>query len=202
MGALRNLPSRLRPRKPEPSRLERVHLFTITLACRRPDGSAVWEEPGLLRIPAGALPAGVIYNRFHDEGEKLALRDLFRGESVLPAAFFGRLYNATITDTSTLAAIAGGEPASNGYQAVPWSRNTSDFGSPTLQGTQHESLGVKKSFNATGAGWGPVTYFAFATSSDNAGAVFGYFALQQPRTVPGGTSLDVQPRGMLRGVTS
>lgn len=195
---LRGLLARLRSRRPEPARLERVHLFAVRLVCRNPDGSPIWSEPGELLAPAG----GVLYNRFHDEGEKLALRLLFRGEAAMPALFFGRLWNATITDTTTLAAVAGAEPASNGYQPVPWSRNTSDFGAPTLQGAQHESLGVKKSFNATGAGWGPVTHFGFATTSDNAGVIFGYFALQQARTVPGGASLDVQPRGMMRGVTS
>ncbi len=188
---LRLLPRLLRRR---PRRLERIHLFAAEFVCRDAAGAELWRVGGWVR----GLP---FLNRFLDHGEKLTLRSIFRGESVFGTAFFGRLYNDTPQDADGLLDLTG-EPSSNGYQPQPWSRNTSDFGDPLLVGGQHETTGVKKSFSATGAGFGPVTSFVFATTSDNAGFPVAWFSLGEPRTVPGGASLDVQPRGMLRGVTS
>lgn len=159
-----------------------------TFVCRNPDGSVAWEERD---IP----------NRLFNAGELLDLRADYRGESVLPVAFFGRLYNDTPADTDALSDLTG-EPSSNGYQAIPWSRNTTDWGAAATVSGQGESLGLRKSFSATGAGWGPVTHFVMATTSDNSGSPWAYFTLSQPRTVLGGQSLDVQPRAVSRGVTS
>lgn len=178
----------------------RVHLFALKFTYRDLlTGEVLWEDEGELR----PLP-GFRLNRLFNEGEKMAGELLFRQQTYgsLGVAFFGRLTATSPSDDSTLAAIAAGEPASNGYQPLPWSRNTSDFGAPTQVGGQYEWAGGKKTFTASGAGYGPVGYFFFATTSDNAGIPVAYAPLSEPRVVTPSGGLDVTPRAFIRGVTT
>jgi len=143
----------------------------------------------------------LIRNRLFDAGELLVVRTVWRGEAVLPASFFGRLYNDTPVDTDTLALLTG-EPATGGYAAVAWARNTTDFGAAATVGGAGQTTGLSKTFTATGAGYGPVTAFVFATTADNTGVPFAWFSLSQSRTVTVAAPLSIQPFGIFRGETN
>ena len=166
-----------------------ARLFAFDFGVRDPEGRELYRA---LREP----------NRFFTQGEGAALRVLARAEGTLGAQFFGRLYNDTPADNDNLSDLTG-EPASNGYQAIPWSRNTTDFAAPTIvAGVQQESVGGSKVFSATGNGFGPVTAFVFATTSDNSGIPVAWAMLGGARSFPGGSTLTVTPRMMIRGVTT
>lgn len=143
----------------------------------------------------------VVYNRLFNQGELLVVRQVYRNEAVLPVSFFGRLYNDVPTDTDLLADLTG-EPSGNGYAALSWTRNTTDFGTAAIVAGAGQSIGLKKTFTGTGAGYGPVTVFVLATSSDGSGVPYSWFTLAQARTITPAAPLDVQPYGIFRGETT
>lgn len=182
-----------KPSRPESPDISKRTLFELAeFTCRNPDGSVAWSEASEFRR---------LTNRVANQAEHYRNRTIYRGEAMFGTAFFGRLYNDTPTDTDNLSDLTG-EPSSNGYAPTPWSRNTTDFAAPSTVSGQSECVGVRKSFSASGAGWGPVTAFVFATTSDNSGILYGWFMLGQARTVQPGQTLDVAPVGVDRGVTS
>lgn len=141
-------------------------------------------------------------NTLFDEGEKLAVRAVWRGESVLPASFYGRLYNDTPVGTDTLATLTG-EMSGNGYAALAWTRNTSDFAAVTAGASgAWESIGVEKSYTASGGAIGPFTAFVMATSSDGTGVPFAWVQLNSSVTLPDTKSFGVSPKGGFRGVAA
>jgi hypothetical protein len=171
--------------------LTRPHLLGANFRLLDEKGKVVWEQ---------------IYdlNRLVNQGEALALRDLYRAEAVLTSNFFAGLYNAVVVDTDTPTTLSGAEASGGGYARVPWSRNTTDWGSPTLQSDHSQIVqGATKTFGpGTGGGFGPVTAVVFLTTVDNTGQVWAWFPLQAPITVGAGQTFQVTPFGMVKGVTT
>lgn len=67
-------------------------------------------------------------------GASWFLRTVFRGEAVLPATYYMGLTNVAESWTSTLADLAAGEPAGNGYARQPLVKNTVDWTTQEING--------------------------------------------------------------------
>jgi len=141
-------------------------------------------------------------NRYTRDGASLVLRTIYRGESVLPAAFYGRLYTTPISDTSTLSGISASEVSGFGYAPVTWTRNTAEFGATSFSSTVNAVItnGSTKTFTPSGGDWTSVQSFIFATTADNTGVIFSYVNFTSINIL-NGQSFPVQPVGAERGVT-
>lgn len=160
----------------------RLHLF-----------EAVIEQAG--------YPTITVRNQLFNEGELIVAQMAYNNVNNFPASFFGRLYNDVPVDTDTLLTLTG-EPSGNGYAAQSWARGVVDFAAAATVGGQAEAVAVIKTFTGTGAGYGPVTAFVLATTSDNSGKAFAWFPLETPRTITPAAPLQVRPKGIFRGESS
>lgn len=144
-------------------------------------------------------------NRLYDEGEDILLNESFRAVASFPTAWYGRLAGGTPADTDTIASVSS-EPLptlTKGYMSIAWSRGTTHWGAITTLAGDRVVYGTKFSFGPAIAVWSNLTYFFFATRSDNVGTkLFARFQLSQPRTVNPGETLDIQPIGVIRGLSS
>lgn len=157
----------------------RLHLF-----------EAIIEQKG--------YPTLRVRNRLFNEGELLVVKFIFNDVDEFPVSFFGRLFNDTPSDVDTLADLLN-EPSGNGYAAQTWARGIADWTAAAIVGGQAESVADQKTFTGTGAGYGPVTAFVMATTSDNTGKAFAWFPLEQSRTITPAAPLLIQPTGIIRG---
>lgn len=160
----------------------RLHLFEVVI-----------EQAG--------YPTIRVRNRLFNEGELIVCQFAYNAVNNFPASFFGRLYNDVPVDGDSLASLTG-EPSGNGYAAQSWTRGVSDFAAAAIVGVQAEAVAVQKTFSGTGAGYGPVTAFVLATTSDNSGKAFAWFNLGAPRTITPTAPLLVTPKGIFRGETT
>lgn len=150
----------------------------FVLTATAADGSLLWEDQAK--------------NAFADEGEQLIL-DVFLRGATPPAQFYLRLYNATPTETSTLATLTG-EPSGNGYAPALIERSAVGWPTLALDAGDYQATSKQVTFTASGGTIGPVTYAVIATSSDNTGKLVAYAALSQSRTLADGESLTVTYR--------
>ncbi|MDR7496851.1 MAG: hypothetical protein QN174_07830 [Armatimonadota bacterium] len=163
------------------------HISAIEATHHWPDGSVKWRAE--------------IENRLFYEGIDLLLEFAYRGVDNFPAAWYGRLFGGAPADDDTITDLTG-EPGGNGYAALTWTRNTTDWGAVTLVGSEKQTRGVKKTFGPATADWPTVTTFVLATASDGTAKLWARFTLPEPITVLAGEDLDVRPIGVVRGVTS
>jgi len=160
------------------------HVFEFSLLDT--SGKAIWSE--------------TLVNRFSNQGEIDALSVLYQAQNPWGAKLYGRLYNTTPVDASVLP--ISNEMSGNGYVPVSWDRNTTDWGNPaTIASGEGETVGIVKTFTATGGDIGPFTYFGLTSSSDNSGRFIAYAPFSAPMTILVGASLQIRPRGRLRGVS-
>jgi len=164
------------------------HLLDFRLIS--PRGDVLWEALG---VP----------NRLFNQGEIDVLQDIYQGIAFPTAGLYGRLYNQTPVDGDTLVSLSSNEMKGSGYGALVWVRNTSDWATPTtLASGEGETIGAVKAFTASGGQIGPFTYFVLATTAGNTGRAFAYAPFGAPQTIAAGATLQVRPRGRLRGVTA
>lgn len=134
-------------------------------------------------------------------GAEYSLRTLFRGEAVLPAAFYIGLTSAAYAWSSTLATLAGGEPVGNGYARIALTRNTVDWTVQEVNGVE-QALSKIVTFTCVGANWTQNWQRMFLT--DQAAGTAGYvFAVSGPapaaRVVSPGAAPSVQYTFYMRG---
>lgn len=125
----------------------------------------------------------------------------YRGVNNYPAAWYGRLFTGSPADDATLASLSG-EPSGNGYAALSWTRNGTDWGAITTVAGMRQTRAVKKTYGpATTADWPEVNLFVLTSvGSGTAGLLWARFAFS-PQTLRVGETLDVQPIGVERGVS-
>jgi hypothetical protein len=145
------------------------------------DGEEIWRE--------------VFHNSLSDGGEQSLLDCYLRGQNC-PTTFYLRLSNPTNcgnagAETSSLATVASGEPATNGYAAKNITRNTTGWPTLALDSGDYKATAATQTFNASGGSWGPVSCAFIATSSDNTGVFVASGALSTSRTLTSGESLQV-----------
>lgn len=142
---------------------------------------------------------GMVHNRLFLEGSRLVLRAVYRGESVLPAGFYGRLYSSVPQDSNTLVNLTG-EPVGNGYSPQVWNRDTTDWAAVRVSTAGLVmTTGVVKTYTASGGDWGLISSFVLATTPDNTGLPFAYFVLSPSVNILDGQSFFAQPIGIVRG---
>lgn len=128
------------------------------------------------------------YNNLADEGEENLL-DVGYRNAANQTAFYGRLFNDTVVDTDTLSSVAG-EPVGNGYGAVTWNANATDFPTLALQGANYRLDSVQRTFTAVGGAWSTVNTLIIATvASGTSGLLYNYIALGQAVTLQDGDDL-------------
>lgn len=167
-----------------------------------PDGrsSLIWT-PSVGEIPLGEVIRGSdaeeaifrgeewLPNNLADEGEKDIL-DVYFDDQAVRGSLFGRLYNTTPTDTSTLASISGTEVTGTGYGAVTFTRGT-DWSDPALDAGDYRTSSTTKQFSAGGA-WSAASHLVLATAATGtSGLLIAYRALSATRTLGAGDTLDV-----------
>lgn len=137
-------------------------------------------------------------NALTDEGEDSILETFFRlTASYIPANFYVRLCNDTLTETDTLSTILN-EPTGNNYDtqlaAGDYTVPASTVGFPTKDTFEGDYRLKSKeiTFTADGGDIGPVTTVFLATSSDNSKKLIAYLALPLTRTILDGDSMIVQ----------
>jgi hypothetical protein len=152
------------------------------------------REIGVFHVIHRASDGAILHeedapNNLADEGEQAFLDCVLRATSC-PTTFFLRLYNDTPVETDTLSTLTG-EPSTNGYAAQELTRNSTGWPTLALDSGDYQATAATKTFTATGGSWGPVTYLALATSSNNSGKLISYAALSTSRTLANGESLQV-----------
>lgn len=157
---------------------------------------------GILDRDGKVVAADVAHNRYFRSGASLVLSTVYRNESVLPVAFYGRLYNVAPTDTDTLASLAPNEVSGFGYAPQSWNRNTTDWGAVQFNSSINAmvTIGVGKTFTASGGSWS-IRSFVLATTADNTGTAFAYVTFASTLTILDGQSFFAQPIGAERGAT-
>lgn len=141
-----------------------------------------------------------IKNTLLQTGASWFLRTMFRGEAVLPATYYLGLTNATYTFTSTLAVLAAGEPAGNGYARQPLVKNTTDWTVQSVNGVM-QALSKICLFTAS-ADWDKTWQRMFICDVVNgtAGNVIAVSGpAPTPRTVLNGQGPSIQYQYFLRG---
>lgn len=147
-------------------------------------------DPAFDQLVAGAWQV----NEVADQGEEYVLDAAFR-QATQATAMWGALFNDTPVDTDAPDDLTG-EPSGNGYGAISWACNGTDFPTLALDSGDFKLDGVQKTFTASGGVIGPVTYFAFLsdeTSRLGTDLLYVYMALQATRTLQDGDSLRVTP---------
>ena len=154
-----------------------------------PDGSVKWKRR-------------VVPNRLFNTAELAALETLYSAVAFPSSILYGRLYNTTPVDTSTLTTLSALEMTGNGYAAIAWDRDGTDWTSAvTLGSGEGEKVGVIGTYTASGGSIGPFTFFVMATTSNNSGIGWSYVGFGSAQTIAAGASLQVRPRARLRGVS-
>jgi hypothetical protein len=159
-----------------PSRIHVVHADVRHV--RR--GRVIWEEQALENI-------------LHDDGEIALLSAYFdtdlAGYGAPPLSLYIGLDNrSTLAENQTLASLTG-EPTGNGYARKAVSTTTGwTISAPT---DDYQAKTGTLTFDATGAGWGPVSKLFLATTADNLGKLLVSVALSTSRTLVGGDQLQV-----------
>jgi hypothetical protein len=134
------------------------------------------------------------HNALADEGEADLLDTYFRALAK-KTTLYGRLYNATPTETSTLATV-GTETAGTGYSAVSWTVGNTDF--PTFAKTggaggnsDWKVTSATKTFTAGGT-WTAATNLVLASAATGtSGVLVAWSALSATRTLANTDTLDV-----------
>ena len=133
------------------------------------------------------------HNALANEGEQEILETYFRA-TAKQTNLYGRLYNATPTETSTLATI-GTETAGTGYGGLTFVVGNTDFPTSALTGgggTDWKVTSAVKTFTAGAGGWTAATNFVLATvASGTAGKHIAWTALTATRTLAASDTLDV-----------
>lgn len=128
-----------------------------------------------------------VLNTIVEDGADKILRSVFRAEATLPAAFYLGLTNATYTfDDADLADIEVGEPVGNGYARQTLTRNTSDWGAPSLENNAMRIVSKSVTFTASSAWDKTWTRMFLANVASGAGNVFALSGAIAPQTVLSG----------------
>lgn len=128
-------------------------------------------------------------NALADEGEADMINVYFRTQAKR-AQLYGRLFNATPTETSTLAGLSG-EVTGTGYGAVTFTNADANWSAPSLNSGDMQSTSNVYTFTAGGA-WTAATYLVLATvSTGTSGLLIIYSALSATRTLANTDTLDV-----------
>lgn len=134
------------------------------------------------------------HNALADEGESDILDTYFRALAK-KTNLYGRLYNGSPTETSTLASGVGTEVTGTGYAAVTWAIGNTDF--PTFAktgggGTDWKVTTTTKTFTAGAGGWTAANNLILASvASGTAGLHIAWSALSATRTLAASDTLDV-----------
>ncbi len=161
-------------------RTPRLHVVFADVSHIR-DGRVIWREEDLENI-------------LHDEGEIALLSAYFdtdlAGYGPPPASLYLGLDNrTTVTEAQTLANLSG-EPSGNGYARQAVSTTTGWTISAPVDDYQAKTGTIV--FNATGAGWGPVSrLFLTTAASGTTGKLLVTVSLSTSRTLLGGDQLNV-----------
>ena len=149
-----------------------------TLEAKDRDGKFLWKDGGR--------------NHLADEGEYSFLQTYFRGVDV-PNLFYLRLCGENLSESSTLATIAG-EPSGSGYAPIALTVGITDF--PTLEQISGDWSVVSKQviWTASGGSIGPFNTAYLATTSDNTGKLICYFSLARERTLSDGATFTLSIR--------
>lgn len=132
----------------------------------------------------------VCNNSLADEGERDMLDLFFRGGTA-PDSFELVLVNATPVDTSTVAGLQASEPSGSGYARQAIARNSVDWPTLALDTGDYMATSKTVTFEATGAGWGPVTHTTLIGVFGLERHLIAYAALSQSRTLADGETLSV-----------
>lgn len=128
-------------------------------------------------------------NALADEGENNLLDAFFLNANV-PTTFYLRLFNDTPEETDSLSDLTG-EPTTGNYSAQEVERSATGWPTLELDAGDWQIVSKQVTFLASGGTIGPVTYAVLATSSDNAGKLIAFNALQTTRNLLAGDSLKV-----------
>lgn len=128
-----------------------------------------------------------VWNTIVEDGADNVLRTIFRGESVLTAAFYLGLTSASYEfDDADLVDIEADEPVGNGYARQTLTRNTTDWGAPSLENNAMRILSKSVTFTASSAWNVPWTRMFLASVASGAGEVFSLSGALAPQTVLSG----------------
>jgi hypothetical protein len=128
-----------------------------------------------------------VQNTIVEDGADKILRSLFRAESTLPAAFYMGLTSASYAfDDADLTDIEADEPVGNGYARQTLTRNTSDWGVPTLENSAMRITSKSVTFTASSAWNVPWTRMFLANVASGAGNCFALSGALSPQTVLAG----------------
>lgn len=127
--------------------VDTIHLKEISVRWKKNVGGVFVlnpDTPQEIRIP----------NTIVEDGAQRFLQSLFRAEATLPASFFIGLTKASYAfDDADLAVIgsASNEPVGNGYARQTVTRNTTDWGAPTLENNAYRIQSKAVTFVASSA---------------------------------------------------
>lgn len=128
-----------------------------------------------------------VWNTIVEDGADKFLRSMFRAEATLPAAFYLGLTASTYAfDDADLVDIEAEEPVGNGYARQTLTRNTSDWGEPTLENNAKRILSKSVTFTASSAWNVAWTRMFLANVASGAGNVFALSGALSPQTVLAG----------------
>jgi len=127
-----------------------------------------------------------VNNTIVEAGTDLFLRSLFRAEA-MPAAFYLGLTNVAYEYADAdLTDIEVGEPVGNGYARQTLTRNTSDWGAPSLENNAHRVVSKSVTFTASAAWDKTWTRMFLANVASGAGIVIALSGALAPQTVLSG----------------
>ena len=136
------------------------------------------------------------HNALANEGEQELLETYFR-TLAKKSVLYGRLYNATPTETSTLATI-GTETSGTGYAPLTqcnWNVGNTDFPTSALTGgggTDWKVTSTTKTFTAGAGGWTAATNLVLSdAATGTSGKHIAWAALSATRTLAASDTLDV-----------
>lgn len=147
-------------------------------------------DPMFDELVAGAWTV----NNLADDGKEYMLDVGFR-QATQATQVWGALFNDTPVDTDDPSTLTG-EPSGNGYGAISWACNGTDFPTLALDTGNFLMTGVQKAYTASGGTIGPVEYFAFLsaeTSRLNTDLLYCYMYLGATRTLLDTDVLNVTP---------
>lgn len=134
-----------------------------------------------------------ILNTIVEDGADKFLRSMFRAEATLPAAFYLGLTGASYAfDDADLTDIEADEPVGNGYARQTLTRDTSDWGAPSLENNAMRIVSKPVTFTASSAWNVPWTRMFLANVASGAGNVFALSGALAPQTVLAGAGPTVR----------
>lgn len=153
----------------------------------------LWRKPGQTMAGCFVLIDPItaretrMPNTIVEDGADKILRSVCRGEATLPAAFYMGLTNATYEfDDADLTDIEAGEPTGNGYARQALTRNTSDWGAPSLENNAMRCVSKSVTFTASSEWNVAWTRMFLANVASGAGNVFALSGALSPQTVLAG----------------